>query len=343
MMMKLQPFNGLFSRTTRKVKPIWILLEQETVSGSGISWDICKSAPRSRQITTPVPHHSVFYKPDALPAAQPTASKHWRILYDDESTQEMNKPLSYVSALAITKMPVIYTVSSGHRPGKVTELQSGQGKDRKNSRSEKTCSYLWHATTNSDRQMINIKVENVPETPSKYLEKSGIWCRRAVFETDAHLYSLVDILLISSDLIRSEKAVRVAGNAVADAIAFTKKSSVPQHLGTFLHCFQVLGITKYLPQSIKTQCKLRNIDPFLLISSPFLLLSLPPLKFQSLLPLPSLTLSLPSPSSSHSSSPFIHPSFSLLFSPKSFLEMGGVTMACCQCSSSLVILRCSSY
>ena len=37
---------------------------------------ICKSAPRSRQITTPAPHHSVFYRPDALPAAQPTASKH---------------------------------------------------------------------------------------------------------------------------------------------------------------------------------------------------------------------------------------------------------------------------
>ena len=63
---------------TRKVKPIWILLKQETVSGSGISWAICKSAPRSRQITTPAPHHSVFYRPDALPAAQPTVSKHWR-------------------------------------------------------------------------------------------------------------------------------------------------------------------------------------------------------------------------------------------------------------------------
>ena len=61
---------------TKKVKPIWILLKQETVSGSGISWAICKSAPRSRQITTPAPHHSVFYRPDALPAAQPTASKH---------------------------------------------------------------------------------------------------------------------------------------------------------------------------------------------------------------------------------------------------------------------------
>jgi len=30
----------------------------------------------SSQITTPTSHHSVFYRPDALPAAQPTASKH---------------------------------------------------------------------------------------------------------------------------------------------------------------------------------------------------------------------------------------------------------------------------
>ena len=63
---------------TRKVKPTWILLKQETVSGSGISWTICKSAPRSRQISTPAPNHSVFYRPDALPATQPTASKHWK-------------------------------------------------------------------------------------------------------------------------------------------------------------------------------------------------------------------------------------------------------------------------
>jgi len=47
------------------------------VSGSGISWAICKSAPRSRQITMPAHHHSVFYRPDALPATQPVASKHW--------------------------------------------------------------------------------------------------------------------------------------------------------------------------------------------------------------------------------------------------------------------------
>ena len=33
-------------------------LKQETVSGSGISWAIRKSAPSSRQITTSAPHHS---------------------------------------------------------------------------------------------------------------------------------------------------------------------------------------------------------------------------------------------------------------------------------------------
>ena len=59
------PFNGFFQDypgepVPAKVKPIWILLKQETVSGSGISWAICKSAHHSRQITMPAPHHSVF-------------------------------------------------------------------------------------------------------------------------------------------------------------------------------------------------------------------------------------------------------------------------------------------
>jgi len=61
-------------------EPIWILPKQETVSVSGIRWAICKSASRPRQITMPALHHSVFYGPDALPATQPTASKHWRQL-----------------------------------------------------------------------------------------------------------------------------------------------------------------------------------------------------------------------------------------------------------------------
>ena len=58
-------FNGPFSGTTQvsryqKGKTNLDFTEAREVSGSGISWAICKSAPRSRQITTPAPHHSVF-------------------------------------------------------------------------------------------------------------------------------------------------------------------------------------------------------------------------------------------------------------------------------------------
>ena len=54
--------------STRKVKPIWISLQQETGSGSGITWAICKSAPRS----TPAPHHSVLQA--GFPSCYPTNS-----------------------------------------------------------------------------------------------------------------------------------------------------------------------------------------------------------------------------------------------------------------------------
>jgi len=83
-------FNGLFSRTTwviwhQKGKSFWILLKQALMGGSGISWTIRKSfAPHSRQITIPVPHHSIFYGSDALPDAQTTVSKHWRQSIDTD-------------------------------------------------------------------------------------------------------------------------------------------------------------------------------------------------------------------------------------------------------------------
>jgi len=55
---------------TRNVKPIWISLKQETVSGSGISWAICKSAPRSRQTTTP----PLSFLQAGCPSCHPTNS-----------------------------------------------------------------------------------------------------------------------------------------------------------------------------------------------------------------------------------------------------------------------------
>ena len=86
----LQPFYGSLDfvwgyscepipeRYNQEVKTNLDLLEKEIVNGSGISWAICKSASCTRQITTPASHHSVFYRPDALPATKPTVSKHLR-------------------------------------------------------------------------------------------------------------------------------------------------------------------------------------------------------------------------------------------------------------------------
>jgi len=54
---------------TTILRPSWIL--------SGTTW-ICKSTTWPRHINMPASHRSVFYRPDALPATQPTASKHWR-------------------------------------------------------------------------------------------------------------------------------------------------------------------------------------------------------------------------------------------------------------------------
>ena len=59
-------------------EPIWILLsKQETVSGYIISWamQISTSLQTDNHATT---HHSFFSRPDAIPATQPTASKHYR-------------------------------------------------------------------------------------------------------------------------------------------------------------------------------------------------------------------------------------------------------------------------
>jgi len=76
-----QTFNGPFPRLpgwtgTKKVKPIWILLKQETVSGSGISWatmQVCTSLQTDNHASTPPLR---FLQAGCLPAAQPTVSKH---------------------------------------------------------------------------------------------------------------------------------------------------------------------------------------------------------------------------------------------------------------------------
>ena len=78
-----QPFNGLFSRIT------WVSRYQKSKTNldftgardSEWQWhqlghmQVCTSLQTDNHASTPP---LFFYRPDALPAAQPTASKHWR-------------------------------------------------------------------------------------------------------------------------------------------------------------------------------------------------------------------------------------------------------------------------
>jgi len=78
------PSTGLFSRKTwvsrqQKDKPFWILMKQEMIGWQWHPLDhmqiICTSLQTDNHTSTSPLN---IYRPDALPAAQPTASKHWR-------------------------------------------------------------------------------------------------------------------------------------------------------------------------------------------------------------------------------------------------------------------------
>jgi len=66
LLLQLHLFNGILSRTNcisrhQKGKPFWILPEQEMMRRQWHQLDHMQIiAPCCRQITTPVPHHSVF-------------------------------------------------------------------------------------------------------------------------------------------------------------------------------------------------------------------------------------------------------------------------------------------
>ena len=76
-----------FSRTTwvsrhQKGKVFWILLKQEMMGWEWQQLDhmqiICTTLQTDNHTSTPSLN---FYRPDALPGAQPTVSKHWRQHY----------------------------------------------------------------------------------------------------------------------------------------------------------------------------------------------------------------------------------------------------------------------
>jgi len=76
-------FNGPFSGTTQvsRYQKGKTSLDFTEVSGSGISWAICKSATLQTDNHASTPSLS-FYRPDAFPATQPTVSKAMKTLHN---------------------------------------------------------------------------------------------------------------------------------------------------------------------------------------------------------------------------------------------------------------------
>ena len=86
LLLPLHPFSSVFSRRTwvsrhQKGKPFWILMKQDMMGWQWHQLDhvqiICTSLQTDNHVST---SPLIFYRPDALPVAQPTASKHWRQL-----------------------------------------------------------------------------------------------------------------------------------------------------------------------------------------------------------------------------------------------------------------------
>ena len=89
---------------TRKVKQIWLLLKQETVSGSGISWAICKST--SIQTDNHVSTPPLSFLQAGCPSCRPTNSvkalkAKWQVEW------VINKNLSKMSAKQVQNVTAI--------------------------------------------------------------------------------------------------------------------------------------------------------------------------------------------------------------------------------------------
>jgi len=77
------PFNGPLSGTTRMSRYQKGKTNLDFIEARDSEWQwyqlghmqVCTSLQTDNHTST---HHSVFYRPDSLPAAQPTASKQWR-------------------------------------------------------------------------------------------------------------------------------------------------------------------------------------------------------------------------------------------------------------------------
>ena len=82
------PFNGPLSGTTRVIRYKKGKTNLDFTGARDIEWQwnqldhmqVCTLVQTDNHAST---HHSVFYRPEALPAVQPTVSMHWRLQIEE--------------------------------------------------------------------------------------------------------------------------------------------------------------------------------------------------------------------------------------------------------------------
>jgi len=114
----------------------------------------CKSAPCSRQTTTPALYHSVFYRLDALPAAQPTASKHWRHSTEGIFTVEL-----HITETAVTHWNAGLHILQQQPVPKVETIM-----DFNKARNDGVWRWQWHLTDDLQTTRISVQTDNHANT-----------------------------------------------------------------------------------------------------------------------------------------------------------------------------------
>ena len=100
--------------STRKVKPIWILLKQETVSGSGISWarhmQACISFQTDNHTSTPQLSFFTCRIPFLPPnqQCQSTEGSHKNIIYISVIVQKIKKLKSQLTFLTRSGLAIFW-------------------------------------------------------------------------------------------------------------------------------------------------------------------------------------------------------------------------------------------
>ena len=106
------PFNGPLSRTTQvsQYQEGKTNLDLTEARDSEWQWhqvghmQICTSLQTDNNASTPP---LIFYRPDTLPAAQTTASKHWRLLLKEtqiNTETKVSRPRSWLNKLKCTRV-----------------------------------------------------------------------------------------------------------------------------------------------------------------------------------------------------------------------------------------------